>query len=89
MWISYEKWRNRDLPGSGQAERREEISVLVYATQDIVCLEAEDVRLVLGGAPLHLGRTDGGRNRWCRHGSDRIDGDGRLGRVVLETTNSE
>jgi hypothetical protein len=79
MWISYEKWRNRGLPGSKQAEWSEEISILLKATQDIVCLEAEDARVVLHGAPLHLSGAHGCRNGWFRHRSDRIDGDGGLG----------
>lgn len=79
MWISYEKVKNRGLSGSGEAERREEIAVLVNATQDIVCLEAQNVRVVLGGAPLHFSGAHGRRNGRRGHRSDRVDGDGRLG----------
>ena len=38
--------------------------------------------LFVGAAP-HLGRGDGRRHRRRRHRPDRVDGDGRLGRVVL------
>ena len=48
---------------SVQAERCEEVAVLVDAPQHVIGLEAKKVGVILFGAPPHLGRADRRRHR--------------------------
>ena len=64
-------------------ERGEEVAVAGDAGQHLLGVEAEQARVAGAGAAPDLLQGDRGRDRRPGGGPHRVDGDGRLGRVVL------